>query len=269
MARVLKTSTTLKCVISAERFTLAFASVKMLTLFAASALVAAALGRIEASTILAAAAVASAVLHRARENIARDMAIRSAGAKGEEAVASVLARKLPDSYVVINDVVLSKGNIDHVVVGPNGVFCIETKRYGGKLSTYGSAWLQVKRGREKMIKPPYKQVMDAVHEIKKLIKECSGEIADEVGSTRSKIKSVPVVPIIAIVNKEDNVRLQHRFIKIVPISRLPETIMGFRGKVTLNVKEVDAIARHILRYGSRRGNSLKLFLKLLSRSFKS
>ncbi len=38
---------------------------------------------------------------------------------------------LDNSYVLINDVVLPdrKGNIDHILVGPNGVFAIETKSY--------------------------------------------------------------------------------------------------------------------------------------------
>ena len=38
---------------------------------------------------------------------------------------------LDDSYVLINDVLLPerKGNIDHILVSPNGVFVIETKSY--------------------------------------------------------------------------------------------------------------------------------------------
>ena len=51
---------------------------------------------------------------------------------GEKVVADSLDT-LPQDYFVFNDVNLpkSQGNIDHVVVGPNGIFVIETKNYRG------------------------------------------------------------------------------------------------------------------------------------------
>lgn len=52
------------------------------------------------------------------------------GIKGEKKVVEALM-PLDNSYVLINDVVLpeGKGNIDHILVGTNGVFVIETKSY--------------------------------------------------------------------------------------------------------------------------------------------
>jgi micrococcal nuclease len=52
------------------------------------------------------------------------------GILGEKMVVEALT-PLDNSYVLINDVVLAKrqGNIDHILVGPNGVFAIETKSY--------------------------------------------------------------------------------------------------------------------------------------------
>ena len=52
------------------------------------------------------------------------------GILGEKMVVEVLT-PLDDSYVLINDVLLPerKGNIDHILVSPNGVFVIETKSY--------------------------------------------------------------------------------------------------------------------------------------------
>jgi len=52
------------------------------------------------------------------------------GILGEKMVVEALT-PLDNSYVLINDVVLPqrKGNIDHIIVGPNGVFAIETKSY--------------------------------------------------------------------------------------------------------------------------------------------
>lgn len=52
------------------------------------------------------------------------------GAEGERRTAKALD-KLPPSYRVLHDLPMprSRANIDHVVVGPTGVFTIETKNY--------------------------------------------------------------------------------------------------------------------------------------------
>ena len=70
------------------------------------------------------------------------------GARGEESVIRVL-RKLDPSFKVVNDVFLpgNGGNIDHVVVGPIGVFAIETKNHNGMIKCYGDNWTRKKVGR--------------------------------------------------------------------------------------------------------------------------
>ena len=55
------------------------------------------------------------------------------GARGEEKIAGILAT-LPDSYHVFNDFVVGRNHIDHVVVGPGGVFAIETKCWLGAVT---------------------------------------------------------------------------------------------------------------------------------------
>jgi hypothetical protein len=56
------------------------------------------------------------------------------GAKGEEIVGSLL-ESLGDDYLVIHDVVSPYGNIDHIVISKqNGIFLLETKAHGGRVS---------------------------------------------------------------------------------------------------------------------------------------
>ncbi len=58
------------------------------------------------------------------------------GVRAEQSVARSLRRLLrarPYFYVV-NAVPLGRGDIDHIVVGPTGVFVIETKGYSGKIT---------------------------------------------------------------------------------------------------------------------------------------
>src|SRR5207247_8670464 len=63
------------------------------------------------------------------------------GLEGEQSVASELSY-LNDEFLLLNDVMLpgGKGNIDHILVGPTGVFVFETKNYSGKYVCYGDRW---------------------------------------------------------------------------------------------------------------------------------
>lgn len=60
------------------------------------------------------------------------------GADGEAQVSAVLEKGLPDSYWILNDLSVRSGSRsaqnDHIVLGPNGIFVIETKAYSGTLS---------------------------------------------------------------------------------------------------------------------------------------
>ena len=65
----------------------------------------------------------------------------SAGKEGEVAVTEAL-RFLPNEYVLLNDLMLpnGRGNVDHLVIGPNGIFVIETKNYSGYVKCWGDQW---------------------------------------------------------------------------------------------------------------------------------
>ena len=54
------------------------------------------------------------------------------GELGERCVADILEELRVDGYKAIHDIVEDRFNIDHVLVGPGGVFAIETKFRSGK-----------------------------------------------------------------------------------------------------------------------------------------
>jgi hypothetical protein len=62
------------------------------------------------------------------------------GAAGEKSVAHTLS-KFPDGFRVVNDVPTPFGNLDHVVIGPTGVFAIETKNWRGIIGADGKGEL--------------------------------------------------------------------------------------------------------------------------------
>ena len=74
------------------------------------------------------------------------------GATGEAVVARILA-DFPDNYVVINDLATPYRNLDHVVVGPTGVFVIETKNFKGTIKADGKGGILVNE------RPPEKPVV--------------------------------------------------------------------------------------------------------------
>jgi hypothetical protein len=59
------------------------------------------------------------------------LARRDRGASAEEHVGSLLEELDPAEWRVIHDASLGHGNVDHILIGPAGVFTVETKSHPG------------------------------------------------------------------------------------------------------------------------------------------
>ncbi|MGC3990607.1 MAG: nuclease-related domain-containing protein [Chthoniobacteraceae bacterium] len=61
----------------------------------------------------------------------------SSGEKGAvgEAIISGILETLPENYFVVHDFSNRLGNIDHVVIGPTGIFVIDTKNWKGVIES--------------------------------------------------------------------------------------------------------------------------------------
>jgi hypothetical protein len=64
------------------------------------------------------------------------------GLEGEKRVVKLLSSTLSDDYYLLNGMHFCKGgeDVDHVVLGPNGVFVIETKNWSGAITCNGDSW---------------------------------------------------------------------------------------------------------------------------------
>lgn len=102
------------------------------------------------------------------------------GIAGEKTVAKLLA-KLDDNYIVYNDIIIGgkeKGaQIDHLVLSPYGLFCIETKSMKGTITGREDDryWTQKKTGKggntyEKQFYNPCKQSSGHVNAVKNLLR---------------------------------------------------------------------------------------------------
>ena len=81
------------------------------------------------------------------------------GEKGERRVSEVLRTLRDRNYVTFDDLLLEKVNVDHVVVGPGGVFAVETKTFSifGNVSAGINASGVLQLGGNPALKDPLKQ----------------------------------------------------------------------------------------------------------------
>jgi hypothetical protein len=101
------------------------------------------------------------------DKLAKERIAMQRGATGEARVGRILA-SLPDGYYVIHDLSTEFGNLDHVVVGPSGVFVIDTKNCRGVVAADGKGELLVNRKpTEKLwIRPFVSRMMNIREKIK-------------------------------------------------------------------------------------------------------
>ncbi|ODS42316.1 MAG: hypothetical protein MSIBF_03025 [Candidatus Altiarchaeales archaeon IMC4] len=78
----------------------------------------------------------------------RKYVIWGIGEIGEKSVTEALD-PLGDEYLLINGAVMpsNRGDTDHILIGPNGIFVFETKHYSGEVSCDGDHWSRRKIGR--------------------------------------------------------------------------------------------------------------------------
>lgn len=100
------------------------------------------------------------------------------GKIGETSLSLQLKRLDEESYKLINDIYLDKGNgkttqIDHVVISEYGVFVIETKNYQGWITGYEDSqyWNQTIYKRKEKLYNPIKQNYGHILALKEVLKD--------------------------------------------------------------------------------------------------
>ncbi len=153
------------------------------------------------------------------------------GAIGEAIIGRVL-EELSDDYVVLNDVGTEFGNVNHVVVGPTGVYVIEAKNWKGVVQADGNGDLLL-NGK------PAKRAA-----VMKLVSTCA--------TTRQQIKSLsghePLIQaVLALTSAHDDVKwgaLQN--VDCVTDETLNDYIIGNKNRVDLSKEQIHSISRAFL-----------------------
>jgi hypothetical protein len=173
------------------------------------------------------------------------------GYSGERNVAKTLASTLGDEYSLINDVGLHDGygNIDHVVIGPNGVFVIETKNYAGRVICHGDDWShQYPSGKRRPwdrmhfdMGSPSKQAKRNAMRIRRVL-----ESLDSFSSKSNWVDGVLVFP-----NPAVDLEVHGPTVPVMRLRELPTFITARKSLGSLSSEEVAVVGKEILRQANR------------------
>ena len=144
------------------------------------------------------------------------------GAVAEEDVGNLLG-ELPAGYFVVNDFVLRRGNIDHIVISTKGILTIETKSHRGVVSCEGET---LKRDGKPFEKDFIKQGWREALSIRDLL-------------TRHGISAPKPQPVLLFANADVRVRQQVRGVEIVSQRYFPVYLQ--RLQTRMGAKEAEKI----------------------------
>jgi hypothetical protein len=153
------------------------------------------------------------------------------GLVGEEIVSDYL-KQLPEDYFIYNDVNLpgKMGNIDHVVIGPSGIFVIETKNYSGKFLIKGNDWFYYKGGNYNPVKTnPAHQVIRNTLELKKFLE------------TKGVDTSIWFQAIVAFKNSDFRVEEKPKAYKVLIPQTVPKYILNINRNYDIEILKKAAL----------------------------
>ncbi|MFC2154464.1 nuclease-related domain-containing protein [Candidatus Altiarchaeota archaeon] len=173
------------------------------------------------------------------------------GSMGEEDVLSHL-EKLDDNYNVINGLVVppNRGDTDHIILGPNGIFVIETKNYAGVIHCDGDDWTREKIGRGGTPYPleigsPSNQVKRNAKVLKDFVLEHQSEIFKEREAPHLWVNSIVV-----FTRKDVILDLKNSTVSIVEVEDLADYIESQESEYELSKEEVKRMGYTILKHSS-------------------
>jgi hypothetical protein len=163
--------------------------------------------------------------------------IYSGGWEGEKQVAKILTSTLNDDYYLLNDLYLSGGggDIDHIVLGPNGVFVLETKNWSGNISCVGDDWQR--GGKRNFSGSPSRQV-----------KRNAAKIQQIIGNSPSlRSLGIWVEGIVVLTNNHASLHISNPSVPVLKLHQLPNYIASYRSMRSFSREQLEAVGKEITR----------------------
>jgi len=167
----------------------------------------------------------------------RKYRIYKGGWAGEQQVSKLLSRSLSDEYLLLNDIHLrnSSGDIDHIVLGPSGVFVLETKNWNGDITCRGDEWQRA--GKPNFKSSPSLQVKRNAAKIKQIIDS----------SPSLKLNGICVESIVVFTNRHATLRLNSPTVMVLRLSQLPSHITAKKSNYTYSGQQLENLGKEILK----------------------
>jgi hypothetical protein len=159
----------------------------------------------------------------------------SGGWEGEKQVAKLLSNSLNDDYYIINDLYLRAGggDIDHVVLAPNGVYVLETKNWSGNISCNGDEWRRA--GKRNFNSSPSRQVKRNAAKIQRII-DASPDL---------KSLGIWIDGIVVITNRHATLHLSSPTVPILKPAQLPTYITTHGSPRKFTRAQLEVIGKEI------------------------
>ena len=165
-------------------------------------------------------------------NLRGEVWLFQAGWRGERAVTESLRGHLDDAFVLLNGFVLKgqSGDIDHVLIGPTGVFAIETKNHSGYVRCESDTWVRkpsrsARRYRQVTLRSPAKAVLQDTAAVLALLEKFGLDIT--------------VTPIVVFSNPDVVLSLKRPLVRVLALSELLPQITA--AKTCLTGPEIDKV----------------------------
>lgn len=167
----------------------------------------------------------------------RKYRIYSGGLQGEKQVIKLLNSKLNDDYYLINGLNLPNGggDIDHIVLGKNGIFVLETKNWTGNITCNGDEWQR--DGKRHIDSSPSRQAKRNILRVKQAID----------GSSSLRSLNVWVEGIVVFTNKHATLHLNNPTVSILKLPQLPNYITTYKESNSYSRQQLEAIGKEIIK----------------------
>lgn len=176
------------------------------------------------------------------------------GIAGEKEVTMAL-QELDNSYYLLNDVVLypKHGNIDHIVLGRNGIFVIETKNYKGEIGCKEDEWYLLtypakKRGSGRRKRPVKKPLPSISKQAKRNATTLKNFIEKYIEEANLKTRQIEVNCILTFVDPDLELKLRKPSVDVLRLFGLPEFIKKAKTGNGYSDDELKAFGNIILKY---------------------
>jgi hypothetical protein len=160
-----------------------------------------------------------------------------AGSEGEHQVTKLLKAKFSNDYFLINGAYFGYGggDIDHIVLAPNGLFALETKNWSGKVTCHGDTW-QRERGKPSSASPS-KQAKRNATRVRNIVESSSN--LERAGTW--------VEGVVVFTNRHINLNLSSPSVSVVRLQDLPDFITSYHRGANYSRQQLEQIGNEILK----------------------